>query len=117
MKILTGFRVLGLLAQLVEQRTFNPLPANATPIFSAASQHAEVTERQRTPGNAPFDTPCVDVEPVFRHTEATHAREAHAAAFDAFAKVALAYFENPSTELQAACEAAAFVVRTMQKVG
>lgn len=45
------------------------------------------------------------------------AQVARAAAFDAFAKLALAYFENPSTELRAACEAAAFVVRTMQKVG
>ena len=117
MKILTGFRVLGLLAQLVEQRTFKPLPAAAAPVFPRVPYRAEVTERQRTPGNTPFDTPCVDVEPVFRHTEATHAREAHAAAFDAFAKVALAYFENPSTELQAACRAAAFVVRTMRKVG
>lgn len=45
------------------------------------------------------------------------AQAARAAAFDAFAKLALAYFQNPSTELQAACEAAAFVVRTMQKVG
>jgi len=44
------------------------------------------------------------------------AQAARAAAFDAFAKLALAYFENPSMELQAACEAAAFVVRTMQKV-
>jgi hypothetical protein len=45
------------------------------------------------------------------------AQAARAAAFDAFAKLALLYFENPSTELRAACEAAAFVVRTMQKVG
>ena len=50
------------------------------------------------------------------HPEAEQLSAARAAAFDAFAKLALAYFENPSTELQAACEAAAFVVRTMQKV-
>ena len=45
------------------------------------------------------------------------AQAARAAAFDAFAKLALAYFENPSMELRAACEAAAFVVRTMRTVG
>ena len=50
-------------------------------------------------------------------TQPDEARTAYAAAFDAFARLALTYFENPSTELQAACEAAAFVVRTMQKVG
>ena len=101
---------------MVEQRTFKPLPAAAAPVFSRVPHRAEVTERQRAPGNTPFDTPCVDVEPVFRHTELSAARAARAAAFDAFTKLALAYFENPSTELQAACRAAAFVVRTTQKV-
>jgi hypothetical protein len=45
------------------------------------------------------------------------ARAAYAAAFDAFARLALSYFENPTDELRAACEAAALVVRTVQKVG
>lgn len=45
------------------------------------------------------------------------ARAAYAAAFDAFARLALSYFENPSTELREACEAAALVVRAAQKVG
>ena len=45
------------------------------------------------------------------------ARAAYAAAFDAFARLALSYFENPSDELRAACEAAALVVRTVDKVG
>jgi hypothetical protein len=45
------------------------------------------------------------------------ARAAYAAAFDAFARLALSYFENPSTELRDACEAAALVVRTVQKAG
>ena len=31
MKILLGFRVLGLLAQLVEQRTFNPTVQGSNP--------------------------------------------------------------------------------------
>jgi hypothetical protein len=45
------------------------------------------------------------------------ARAAYAAAFDAFARLALIYFKNPSDELRAACEAAALVVRAAQKVG
>jgi hypothetical protein len=45
------------------------------------------------------------------------AHAAYAAAFDAFARLALSYFENPSDELRTACEAAALVVRTTQKVG
>ena len=32
-------------------------------------------------------------------------------------RLALTYFDNPSDELRAACEAAALVVRTVQKVG
>ena len=49
--------------------------------------------------------------------ESSAAEAARAAAFDAFTRLALAYFENPSVELRAACEAAPLVVRTMQKVG
>jgi len=45
------------------------------------------------------------------------ARAAYAAAFDAFARLALSYFNNPSDELRAACEAAALVVRAARKVG
>jgi hypothetical protein len=49
--------------------------------------------------------------------ELDEARAAYAAAFDAFARLALAYFENPSTELRDACEAAALVVRAAEKAG
>lgn len=49
--------------------------------------------------------------------ELDEARAAYAAAFDAFARLALSYFDSPTDELRAACEAAALVVRTAQKAG
>lgn len=61
----------------------------------------------------PRKTPVV----VVQECRADPLRAVHAAAFDAFAKLALAYFEAPTDELRTACEAAALVVTTLRKVG
>ena len=45
MKILTGFRVLGLLAQLVEQRTFNP--QQEAPMAGLFNRFGEERSQQR----------------------------------------------------------------------